>query len=754
MRDEGRKGRNGHGAPLVAGPQNGVRQPSPGRAALASCIAAAILAWGSIWTFLFQHATEFQYDLLFHPVLTLAALAALGLAGQWPRFGPWAYWFAAVLAYAILGSALNPSFSASWERIDALALAAALGIPIMFALGQVRLGPRILCGTSILLSLAGLLDNLGVDVKGAIAGLVNTELVSEEIRIEIETDRSRIMYARSQRAHEVWLLFLAWAALAALRPAARRTWITAAIVLAGTGFAVATGYSWATKLAFVVGIGVFCSVLAAPRITLALSLGVLFVSFLGAPIWAKALWSWFTASPEIFPEGTANVIARITNWEYWAELIERRPWLGLGVSAYWNLPTMRLTEVFGARPSAVLHPQMEATYFPHNLPLQVWADLGMFGVLLVTGLVASVLVNAFPANRRGHDAGAAARATLVVTVLCVYGVDRAVWTEQNVFQLFLTAGLVAGTWSGRQPPAPAAAVLPGLPLRRERLVVLCVLLIGSLTALGNAARVRYADSRYTPENTVLDLERGMLRHGTEEIPLDTPSVGGIDRFDYVFRGGVFGQDAITVSGWTYDPAATDAAVRVLVFRGSELLGATRTGRTRPDVQRTSALPNLDLLFTGFELRLLRPPDWRPRTEVDAVFLGPSGSASLARVTDPARRQMKTLPVRGARFYVYVDEDENALVYVRDECTEEHVRPLFFVHVSPRPGHGAVSDHHRLHGFDNLDFHFTDWGSRKDGQCRAVFDLPDYDIAWIDTGQSIVHEDGFRSIWSKTLVFDK
>ena len=729
-------------------PGDGARPLPSGHAALLRCISIAILAWGSIWIFLFQHATELQRDLLFHPVLATSALVAVAVAGHRPRLEPWTYWFGAVLAYTILGSASNPSFFASWERLHALLVSVAFGIPILLALRQTEIGPRILCGACIVLSLAGVLDNVGVDLRAGIANLVNTELVSEEVRIEIVTDRSNVYYWRSQRSHEVWILCLAWIALAALRPATRRDWLVAAAVLAVTGLAVATGYSFATRLIFIAGVGVFCAAFSAPRITLGLSLAAVLVFFLGAPVWANALWSWYVSSPEVF-DGTSRLIFRIANWEYWAELIERRPWTGLGLGAYWNLPFTPLADVFGARPAAVLHPQMEYANLPHNLPLQVWGDLGAFGVLLVTGLVASLFVNTVPAHMPGRDAGAAARLTLLATILLVYSVDRAIWTEQNVFQLFLAAGLAAGTLTARAREAPAVT-LPGLSPRGEKLLIGAVLLIGSVVAVGNSARIHLADSRYAPERTVLDLERGVLRDGAEEIPLDGQAVGFIDWFGYVDRGARDSQDAMRVSGWAYDPAATGEALQVLVFDGSELLGVTRTGRARPDLQRTSSLPNVDLLFTGFELRLPRPPEWwPPKTEVNAVYLGPSGSASLARVTDSARRRMEAVPAGASGFYVYVDETRNAMVYARDGCGEDDTAPYFFLHVVP-VDKDDLPDSRRKYSFDNLDFYFRDYGFRKDGRCFAMMPLPDYDVAEIRTGQSR----GQGESWEEHFTFDR
>ena len=747
-----------HGSGPVA--EGGARLPSDGRAAVLRGASILILAWSSIWIFLFQHASpRWQEATLLFPVMSILALVAFAVAGHRTRPGPWVWWFGALLVHATLGSALNPSVFASAGRAYDFLLSVALGLPILLVLGRAALGARILCGLCIVLSLAGLLDNVGFDVRAGVVGVVLPDPVSEEVLAET-ADPS--LHKRSQRATSVWALFLAWTALAALRPATRRDWLVAASVFVPVALVVASGYSWATKLTFIAGIGVFFVALYAPRFVLRTSLVVLLVVFLGAPLGAKTGWLWFTGHSEAVSRHSdiggfrglrTSIVQRLAQREFWAELIERRPWTGFGLYANQELPHMSLPEVFGARPSYAeasrhfvsLRSKSTHTVFPHSFPLQMWGELGTFGILLVTGFVASLLVNAAPTRPR--DAGAAARVTLLVTVLLVFGVDRSVWTPQNVVQLALTAGLAAGTLTTHERSVPAVA-LPGLSLRGERFLILFVLLIGLLVAVGNSVRSSLADRRYAPEHTTLDLERGLLRHRAEEIALDGLVVGYIDWLDFIDGGTRSGRGAIAISGWAYDSTATGEALQVLLFRGSELFGVTRTGRTRPDVQRTSGLPNLDLLFTGYELRVPRPLGWHPQTKVNAVFLSPSGSASIARVTDPARQRMNALPVGASGFYVYVDENENALIYVRDECGEDNIGPKFFLHVVP-VDRDDLPDSRGGYHFDNLDFFFDKHGSMKDGRCYAMRDLPDYDIAEISTGQFIPDR---GQIWEERLTF--
>ena len=616
------------------------RPGGDGRTVVVRGLSILILAWSSIWIFFFQHASRWQNELLLLPALSLLGLAALAASARRPLPGPWVYWLGALLVYAALGSALNPSVVASWGRMSGFLWSLALGLPVLLALSQARLDARTLCGVCIVVALASLLDNVGLDLRAGAASLVNSDPASEGVRIEIAVEGE--LHRRSQRAASVWTLFLTWIALAALRPAARRDWLTAAIVLVLSALVVATDSSWATKVTYAGSIAVFFAALRVPRIVQRIALAALVVAFLGAPLGAKAGWLWFTSNPELFLAGAdpevphkvkqvkRRIAKRLVHWEYWAELIERRPWTGLGFHAYTELPRMQPREFLGARPAQPRIPQDDRssrwdtfrTGSPHSFPLQVWGELGAFGVLLAAGLAASLLVNA--GSARPGDAGAAARVALLAAVLLVFFVDRAAWTQQNVFQLVLTAGLAAGTLTGGG--RRAAAALPGMTLRREKVLILAVLALGLLVAAGNRMRIHLADGRYAAEHTTLDPGRGVLQHRGKEIALDGKVAGHVDGLRRDGR-------RLTVSGWAYDPAATGEAVQVLVFDGSELIGVTRTGRTRPELQHTSRRPNLDLLFAGFRLGVSRHPAHPGRqSALRAVFLRPSGPASIADVT--------------------------------------------------------------------------------------------------------------------------
>ena len=626
---------------MVSGLESGAPGPMNGRASLACWLSVAILTWISIWICLFQHAHPDQLTFLFLPVLSLLGVLAVALAKRPFRFGPWAYWFGAFLIYAALSSALNPSFFSSWKLTNDFLVSVALGMPILFAMSQAAVSARVLCGTCIALCLLTFLDYIlvygpaGIDIKGNMVSIESLGQLPERLLRKIPDERiyygrdeiggwpDKSLYLRSQRATTVWLLFLTWIALAALRLGSRRDWLVAAVAFVIVGLAVAIGYSWATMLAFVAGIGVFLAALRSPRLALGLLLAAFLVFSFGMPLWVDGAWLWFMSVPEIFDgmEYERSIVIRLARWYYWSEIIERQPWTGLGLGAYKGFPNIPFMDVFAARdwyPALTrlfgyIHPRQ----FPHNFSMQVWSELGVFGILLAAGFVASLLVNTFPT--RTWDAAASARVALLVSVLLIYSVDRSVWDTTDVIQLLITAGLAVGTMNLSDRSAPSVA-LPGLSLRRERYLVMAVLSIGVLVAVGNSTRY-LADSRYAPEHTILDTAHGVLRHRGEEIVLDGRAVGRIDRVTP--RG-----DAVRVSGWSFDPAATGEVIQVLVFRGAGLLGVTRTGRASPARQRRSALPNLDMMFTAFELQAPRSSDEARQDAIHAVFLDSSGGASL------------------------------------------------------------------------------------------------------------------------------
>ena len=87
----------------------------------------------------------------------------------------------------------------------------------------------------------------------------------------------------------------------------------------------------------------------------------------------------------------------------------------------------------------------------------------------------------------------------------------------------------------------------------------------------------------------------------------------------------------------------------------------------------------------------------------------------------------------ARSVFTVWRDDDALVYVREGCTERDAGAPFFLHVFPVQVGDLPAERVR-HGFDNLDFNLWQRGGRADGRCVATVALPGYPIASVHTGQ--------------------
>lgn len=93
--------------------------------------------------------------------------------------------------------------------------------------------------------------------------------------------------------------------------------------------------------------------------------------------------------------------------------------------------------------------------------------------------------------------------------------------------------------------------------------------------------------------------------------------------------------------------------------------------------------------------------------------------------------------------------DGALTYFKEPCGVEDARRSWFLHVTPRNRNDLPASR-REHGFDNLDFFFTDYGVLFDGKCIARVPLPSYDVAAIRTGQ---WTRGEGAIWEEELRAD-
>ena len=110
------------------------------------------------------------------------------------------------------------------------------------------------------------------------------------------------------------------------------------------------------------------------------------------------------------------------------------------------------------------------------------------------------------------------------------------------------------------------------------------------------------------------------------------------------------------------------------------------------------------------------------------------------------------PAVRADFDVYVGED--SLTYVKEPCVRADTEAEFFLNLIPADAND-LPDHRKQYGFDNLGFRFDNHEFRLAEGCVAVHELPDYPIARIHTGQSLLNEDGsYTNLWEGEIRFDE
>ena len=104
------------------------------------------------------------------------------------------------------------------------------------------------------------------------------------------------------------------------------------------------------------------------------------------------------------------------------------------------------------------------------------------------------------------------------------------------------------------------------------------------------------------------------------------------------------------------------------------------------------------------------------------------------------------PLTRGVFDIY--RDGNRLTYIKESCRPADTQPRFYLHLIPQNVNDLPPDR-RQHGFGNLNFDFVQQGTLFDGKCLATVELPDYEIAAIQTGQYIPGE---SRIWQTEFPY--
>lgn len=208
--------------------------------------------------------------------------------------------------------------------------------------------------------------------------------------------------------------------------------------------------------------------------------------------------------------------------------------------------------------------------------------------------------------------------------------------------------------------------------------------------------------------------------------------------------------------WEYTFAA------LCLFYAMEALLDQRTARRKIAALRTSAFNKIPLPRT-YMGRVFRNQKARVGYHGLAVVcaLVIAGSVGLAfrvyfddRIDAAAFNETYSLtqsiePAARSDFDVYVDG--RFLHYFKQSCGKNDTSARFFLGVFPVDIADLRAGRQR-YGFENLDFSFDIYGHRLNGACAARVRLPGWDIARIETGQSIWEqgESRFTHLWSVNL----
>ena len=171
-------------------------------------------------------------------------------------------------------------------------------------------------------------------------------------------------------------------------------------------------------------------------------------------------------------------------------------------------------------------------------------------------------------------------------------------------------------------------------------------------------------------------------------------------------------------------------------------------------ERLAAIPRAP--FTALKPPVRWIPSWAMTCSL--VIAGSIGliffeylnaTAKTAAIEEAYRSITAGEPVVRSSFDVYLTK--NRLVYVKEPCAPADTKPRFFLHIIPDSANDLPDDR-KQHGFDNLDFNFSQNSGRYfGGKCLAIGPLPDYKIASIRTGQFIP---GKGRIWMGTFTVNR
>lgn len=212
-------------------------------------------------------------------------------------------------------------------------------------------------------------------------------------------------------------------------------------VLAGLAALVFTFDSGTAKVAMVAALFVLACARWSLRWTRRALAASVCVFMLGMPLLPPHLAPYATQFRHVPPWTLGH---RFIVWDFTTQRIEERPLLGWGLDASRRLPGGKeraFPEIEIDNPKMPIH--------PHNMPLQIWVELGAVGACLATWAIAAAILRA----GRGPDRRAAAfRLALLVAALAIASSGYGAW-QPWWLSLVALAGACSIGWSRGQQGA-------------------------------------------------------------------------------------------------------------------------------------------------------------------------------------------------------------------------------------------------------------------------------------------------------------
>jgi len=378
---------------------------------------------------------------LFLPVLALASrgaaalaaiagLCALGLAASegiaaWRRVRGTALILAVLVGWGLITSLWAVEPERSVLTAARLAGMFAAGLALMAAAARIAAPRRLL---------ACLVIGLAVALASTVAQFATGGELTGPFRIRPFKDP-----LLNQVENGFVLLLLPLAATLVLR----RQIVAAAVVAVATAAVIFLLVGTAAKAAFSIGIGAavlvyfwqrrFARIAAVVSVLAVLAAPLIFPPLIGVPAIQRRAESY-----------KFSMQHRLEIWSFAGARIGERPWFGWGLDASRAIPGGS-----GLTPEGKLLLPLH----PHNVPLQLWLELGLPGAALFALLVARVWLGlaVAPWPRLYATAAGGSLVTALVVALGSYGVWQEWWIGTEFLSLFLI--LVMGRLAA-QPQGP------------------------------------------------------------------------------------------------------------------------------------------------------------------------------------------------------------------------------------------------------------------------------------------------------------